>query len=80
MDAIGETIMTGSQVVLVDNDPDLREIIAELLEHDGHQVNAFPSATAALEAGVLPGATVLLTEYMLKDELERVSNFLCNWI
>jgi DNA-binding NtrC family response regulator len=70
MDAEGETIMTGSQVVLVDNDPDLREIIGQLLEYDGHQVNAFPNATAVLEAGVLAGATVLLTEYRLEDELD----------
>jgi CheY-like chemotaxis protein len=70
MDAEGETMMTGSQVVVVDNDPDLREIIRELLEYDGHQVGIFPSATAALEAGVLAGATVLLTEYKLKEELD----------
>jgi DNA-binding NtrC family response regulator len=62
--------MTGNRVVLVDNDADLRETIRELLEYDGHRVNAFPNATAALEADVFAGAKVLLTDYRLKGELD----------
>jgi two-component system C4-dicarboxylate transport response regulator DctD len=62
--------MPGSKVVLVDDDPDLRDAFREMLEFDGHTVAAFPSATAALEADVLAGAAVLLTDYRLRDELD----------
>jgi len=52
-------------VVLVDDDPAVRDSTATLLEHAGHKIHAFVSGDALIEAGVPPGTDIILLDVMM---------------
>jgi two-component system response regulator FixJ len=56
---------TGRIVVVVDDDSAVRESTTALLEAAGHQVWAFESGDALLEAGTPPATNVILLDIMM---------------
>lgn len=52
-------------VVVVDDDPAVRDSTATMLEQAGHQVHSFESGDALIEAGVPPDADVILLDIMM---------------
>jgi two-component system response regulator FixJ len=56
---------TRRTVVVVDDDPAVRESTVALLEVAGHDVYAFESGDALLEAGVPPATNVILLDIMM---------------
>jgi two-component system response regulator FixJ len=56
---------TGRIVVVVDDDPAVRESTTALLEAAGHHVYAFESGDALLEAGTPPATNVILLDIMM---------------
>jgi two-component system phosphate regulon response regulator PhoB len=60
--------MSRPVVVVAEDDGDLRETIAELLEHEGYRVVACPNGFAALRAFFHePRVDVLLLDWVLPD-------------
>jgi two-component system response regulator FixJ len=53
------------KVVLVDDDPAVRESTAVLLRHAGHHVEPFISGEALIEAGVPKGTDIILLDIMM---------------
>jgi CheY-like chemotaxis protein len=53
-------------VLVVDDDPDLRESVQDLLEENGYQVHTAANGREALEAlERLPGVCILLLDWMM---------------
>ena len=52
-------------VVIVDDDPAVRDSTARLLEIAGHRVATFDSGTALVEAGIPEGADVILLDIVM---------------
>ena len=52
-------------VVVVDDDPAVRDSTATLLEHSGHKVHLFDSGDALIEAGVPSDADIILLDIMM---------------
>lgn len=52
-------------VVVVDDDPAVRDSTATLLQHAGHDVRVFESGDALIEAGVPPDADIILLDIMM---------------
>jgi two-component system response regulator FixJ len=55
-------------VVVVDDDPAVRDSTATLLKHAGHKVHAFESGDALVEAGVPPDADIILLDIMMPGQ------------
>ena len=64
-DAATRSDQFGRTVVLVDDDPAVRDSTATLLEHAGHKIYAFESGDALIEAGVPPATDVILLDIMM---------------
>jgi len=52
-------------VVVVDDDPAVRDSTATLLKHAGHKVYAFESGDELIDAGVPPDADIILLDIMM---------------
>jgi two-component system response regulator FixJ len=52
-------------VVVVDDDPAVRDSTSTLLGHAGFSVRSFESGTALIEAGIPPGTDVILLDIMM---------------
>ena len=55
----------GRVIVIVDDDLDVRELTAVLLELSGHRVRTFPSGNALVESGIPEGTEVILLDLMM---------------
>jgi two-component system response regulator FixJ len=55
----------GRFVLVVDDDPAVRDSTVGLLEHAGHRVAAFESGTALVEAGIPSGTDIILLDIMM---------------
>jgi two-component system response regulator FixJ len=58
-------LVGGRNIVVVDDDPDVRDSTAVLLGLAGHQVTVFDSGSALIEAGVPPGTDIILLDLMM---------------
>jgi len=54
-----------SVIVVVDDDPDIRELVVYRLERDGHDVRAFPDAMTALAALAERPADLAIVDVMM---------------
>lgn len=55
----------GRTIVVVDDDPAVRDSTAVLLENAGHKVHSFDSGDALIEAGVPADADIILLDIMM---------------
>jgi two-component system response regulator FixJ len=52
-------------VVVVDDDPAVRDSTITMLEHAGHRVHSFESGDALIDAGVPPDSDIILLDIMM---------------
>ena len=75
---MGHPSITGARLLLVENEPDLQEVMVELLEADGFQAVTTDSVQAALEALGKTRFNLVLTDFQLGgdqapwQELQRI--------
>jgi two-component system C4-dicarboxylate transport response regulator DctD len=67
----------GSTVIVVDDEPSFRQLLAEALRDDGHEVLEFPSATAVPPVDTLPSDAILLTDFEMpgRNGIELADSF-----
>jgi DNA-binding response OmpR family regulator len=66
---MGHPSIAGARLLLVENEPDLQEVMVELLEADGFQAVTTDSVQAALEALEKTRFNLVLTDFQLGGEL-----------
>jgi len=59
--------MESAKILVVDDDPDIADVLAELLQKDGHQVTTCGSGAAAIAAGKEERFDVVLADIRLPD-------------
>jgi len=59
--------MEAAKILVVDDDPDIRAVLAELLQKDGHQVRDCSTGAAAVAAGQAEKVDVVLADLRLPD-------------
>ena len=59
--------MESAKILVVDDDPDIVEVLAELLKKEGHQVTTCANGAAAISAGREEKFDVVLADIRLPD-------------
>lgn len=62
--------MSKARILILDDDPVARDIFARVLKAEGYEVCAAGTAQEAIEAGENFEPQVLLSDWMLKEELD----------
>lgn len=65
MSGLNGEVKVGRFVLVVDDDPAVRDSTVTLLEHAGHKVVAFDSGSALIDAGIPQGTDVVLLDIMM---------------
>jgi DNA-binding response OmpR family regulator len=67
--SLGEGVMAGSEsssrILVVDDDPQIRKLLIDLLTHDGHEVDAAKDAPSALKLLLRHRYSLLMTDLEL---------------